>query len=293
MKRTISLSSLGGLLLALGGLAGHSCGEAPEARRGDRDQLPRPVYKVAQQQVADSSAAKVDRKPEHPLAPALAMARSCEQTIASIKDYSATMVKRERIGGKLNDEEYMFVKIRHEPFSVYTYFLAPEKMKGQEAIYVAGKNKGNLLGHGVGLKKALGMVQLDPNGMIAMSGQRYPITEIGVANLTKRLIEVAEADMRFGECEVQFFKNAKINKRSCTLIQVTHPVPRKEFKFHIAKVFVDDELNVPVRYEAYEWPDAPGSKPPLLESYTYINVELNKGYTDLDFDDKNPEYHFH
>ena len=66
------------------------------------------------------------------------------------------MVKRERIDGTLADTEYMFVKIRHQPFSVYTYFKSPENMKGQEALYVDGKNDGCLLGHGVGIKKVVG-----------------------------------------------------------------------------------------------------------------------------------------
>ena len=50
--------------------------------------------------------------------------------IEKIQDYSATLVKRERIGGKLIDYEYMFVKIRHKPFSVYMYFLGPADAQG-------------------------------------------------------------------------------------------------------------------------------------------------------------------
>ena len=85
---------------------------------------------------------------------------------ANIKDYSCTMVKRERINGKLNDQEFMYLQVRHEPFSVYMYFLGPEKLKGQEALYVAGKNNGNLLGHGVGIRKIAGTVPLQPTGAI-------------------------------------------------------------------------------------------------------------------------------
>ena len=96
----------------------------------------------------------------------------------------------------------------------------------------------------------------------------------------------------FGECEVKFFKGAKINKRSATCIQVVHPVPRKNFRFHKALVFVDDELNIPVRYEAHDWPERPGGPPMLLEEYTYTDIKLNNGYTDATFDEYNPEYHF-
>jgi hypothetical protein len=74
---------------------------------------------------------------------------------------------------------------------------------------------------------------------------------------------------------------------------VVHQVPRKNFRFNKALVFVDDELNIPVRYEAYDWPATPGGPPQLLEEYTYTDVKINNGFTDADFDEHNPQYHFH
>ena len=61
---------------------------------------------------------------EHPLMPALRWAYSGVKNIEKVQDYSATIVKRERIGNTVGGYEYMFVKIRHKPFSVYTRFLA-------------------------------------------------------------------------------------------------------------------------------------------------------------------------
>ena len=54
-----------------------------------------------------------------------------------------------------------------------------------------------------------GTVSLRPDGSWPCAGQRYPITEIGIVNLTQRLIEVAEQDSKYGECEVKFFKGAR------------------------------------------------------------------------------------
>ena len=278
--------------------------QQPSARPG-REQLPQPVYRVAQQvpdagAIAANTNGNLPQQPEpvaqqeHPLVPALQIAYAAMNNIrANIKDYSCTMIKRERIDGKLNDQEFMHLRVRHEPFSVYMYFLGPERLRGQEAMYVSGKYNGNLLGHaGSGVRKLAGTVQLQPTGVMAMVGQRYPITEIGFFNLTKRLVEVAEQDKMFGECEVKFFKGAKINKRSATCIQVVHPVARKNFKFHKALVFVDDELNIPVRYEAHDWPERAGGPPMLLEEYTYTDIKINNGYNDATFDEGNPEYHF-
>ena len=230
----------------------------------------------------------------HPLQPALELAqKGIGQLRGTMQDYSATMVKRERIDGKLGDHEYMFAKVRHEPFSVYLYFLAPDAVKGQEVLWVDGRNEGNMLAHaGSGVRAMVGSVSLKPDGVLAMQGNRYPVTEIGVENLAKRLVEVAEHDKQFGECEVNFFKDAKVNGRVCTCVQVVHPVPRRNFRFHLARVFIDDEYMIPIRYEAYDWPQEQGGQPVLMEEYTYMNVKINNGFTDADFDPKNAAYKF-
>ncbi len=294
--------------LGIDGIGRALSDEAPAGSR-DRESLPHPIFKVANKVEPDAVAADGAQQPAapaaaHPLQPALDMAYKALATIEgerrpdgtvpwNIKDYSCTLMKRERIDGTLQPAEIMFVKIRHQPFSVYTYFKVPEGVKGQEALYVAGKNDGCLLGHGVGIKKVVGTIALKPDSMLAMRGNRYPITEIGILNLTKRLIEVAELDKKFGECDVKFYNGAKIDGRPCTCIKVVHPVPRKNFRFNVAQVFVDNEYNFPVRYEAYDWPAKEGGQPVLLEEYTYTYMKINNGFTDADFDDHNKDYAFH
>ncbi len=230
---------------------------------------------------------------EHPLAPAINRARFAQEQIAKIQDYSATLVKRERIDGKLKDHEYLFIKVRHQPFSVYIYFLHPADVKGQECLYVAGKNNGQLWARPNGVKGTLvGTLSLKPDGPLAMMGQRYPVTELGLKRLTDRLVEVGTHDMRYGECTVKTLEGAKIENRLCTCYEIVHPVPRKEFQFHMARVFVDSQLNIPVRYEAYDWPAQSGGAPVLYEEYTYQNISFNNNFTDLDFDTANPKYQF-
>ena len=228
---------------------------------------------------------------EHPLMPALRWAREGLPAIERIQDYTATVMKKERIGSKLGEEQYMAIKVRHKPFSVYSIFLAPAAEKGKECLYIEGANNGKMWAHGTGMQyKMFGTVSLDPDGNVAMQNQRYPLTQIGILNLTRRLVDVASEDVKYGECEVKYFKGAKINDRTCTCIQVVHPVPRKNFLFNVARIFVDDGLNVPVRYEAYDWPKTPGGPPEPIEEYTYLNLKINVGLTDADFDRNNPAY---
>jgi hypothetical protein len=251
---------------------------------------------VAQQPLAAQTAAAAQPAPQgnqHPLAPALKIAYDGLKRFEDIHDYSCTLVKREQINGVVGDYQHIFCKIRHKPFSVYMNFLAPKDIEGREVIYVEGANDGKLLAHeGQGWRVRFGTVALPVNGVMAMQGQRYPITMTGIQVMVTRLIEVAEKDSKYGECEVQFFNGAKINGRVCTCIQVKHPVPRRQFQFHLARIFIDDEMQVPARYEAYEWPKVPGGPLVLQEEYTYINMKINNGYKDIDFDKHNPEYRF-
>ncbi len=297
-------------LLGLALAAGFSVLVMNATAQEPRDNLREPVFRVAQQPAAETAVAAVgtpsplvlstkeltDAKPgEHPLVPALTWAKHGIEGVRQIKDYSCDFVKRERIDGVLGENQHIFMKVRHEPFSVYLRFKGPDAVKGQEVIYVRDKNEGNLLAHPTGIRKKLvGTVSLKPTSMLAMSGNRYPITEIGILNLVQRLIEVGEHDTQYGECEVELFREAKINDRSATCIQVHHPVPRRNFLFNLARIYVDDEMNLPVRYEAYEWPKAndPDGEPVLLEEYTYYNIKLNNGFTDEDFDVNNPAYEF-
>jgi len=249
---------------------------------------------VAAPECDSTALAETAGNQQHPLDAALELARQVEQNIdQNVRDYTAIVIKQERSGGKLKPEEICDVKVRNKPFSVYMKFLAPDNLKGQEVIYVEGANNGKLIGHaGSGAAALLGSKWFDPRGPIAMFGQRYPITELGIANLVKRLVEIGQHDRQYGECYVWRNDNAMVGDRPCISITVMHPVRRSGFIFHIARIFIDKELTVPLHYEAYDWPQQPDEAPPLLESYTYAHLKLNPGLTGADFDPQNPDYNF-
>ena len=205
-----------------------------------------------------------------------------------IKDYSCIFTKRERVNDKLLPYEQMFMKVRHQPFSVYMYFLGPEDVKGQQVVYVAGQNSGKMIAQPIGLKGKFGPYHLDPNGRFAMEGQRYPITNAGIVNLTSQLIDEGMRDRRFPQCEVKEYKGAKVGDRTCTVTEIIHP-KLPQFQYYKARIFVDDEWNIPIRLESYLWPETPGGEPLLLEEYTYTNFKFNNGFTDADFVIREPQ----
>jgi hypothetical protein len=288
-------------------------GEATDVdySRVDREGLREPVYRVSKTVKANvpidalagpEAAVLPDEKP-HPLDPALEMARkSLEHIEQNVQDYTCTLVKRERVQGELLDYEFMHCKVRHEqmeagqtvaPFGVYLSFLKPDSVKGREVIYVEGANSGKMIAHEGGFKgRFIPTVSLLPTSAIALRGNRYPITEIGIKTLTERLIEKGSRDRRLGDCEVRLVDGAKVKDRVCTMLEVKHLDRRPEYEFCVARIFLDNELNMPIRYEAYDWPRSPEGPPELIEEYTYINVRLNVGLSDADFSAENPNYRF-
>jgi hypothetical protein len=223
---------------------------------------------------------------EHPLAPVIRVLKTTAEAIdRDVRDYSCTLVKQERVDGELGDKQFILLKVMHQPFSVYMSFLKP--YAGREVVYVDGQNSGKLIVLEAGMKRMLGKMNLDPQGSLAMSGQKHPITDVGFRNLTTKLTKMWEGESKFAECEVTSNPNAHITNRPTTMIQVVHPVARQDFRFHVARLFLDNELKVPIHFDAYTWPEQVGGEPLLEESYTYTNLKLNNGYTAREFDAAN------
>ena len=311
MFSTKSLTTLS-TLVACGAMASWSPLFGEESTK-DPGQLHEPVYRVTKQERLTKTATTslvaptadvATRIPRHPLDSALEAASSALQKCHDeVRDYTGILVKRERVSGRLRDPEYMLVKVRHElraanqqvqaPFSVYLKFIKPAGLKGREVIYVKGRNNNKLIAHEGGFKgRFTPSIHLDPNGTLAMMGQRYPITDIGIQNLCEKLLERGTRDRKMGPCQVMT-RQKTINKRPATRIEVIHPEPKPHLDFHVARIYVDDEFGLPVRYEAYDWPrkaGAPPSQNELIEEYTYVKLRFNVGLTDLDFDPKNPNY---
>lgn len=235
---------------------------------------------------------------DHPFDPLLKVAMmSLEKIDENIHDYTSTLVSQVQVDGVLQGEKYIFCKIRHAratesgeiPFSVYTSFLKPQASVGQEAIWVQGWNDGKLIAHANGLKNIM-RFHLDPDGAVAMNGNRYPVREIGMRNLLVKMADVGNKDRQYGECVVTMKRGVEIDGQACTMLQVVHPEKREYFEFHIARIYIDDERNIPIAYEGYDWPENADGDPPLIERYYYTDLKINVGLEDEDFSPDNEQY---
>jgi hypothetical protein len=227
-------------------------------------------------------------------AESIAMAKQaiaeCQSRYQQVQDYVCVFYKRERIGGRLTTPHIMAMKARSNPQSLYFKFHQPNR--GREAIYVAGRNGGRVLAHDVGIGKVLaGTMKLDPRGSMAMEDNRHPITEAGLGKLIETVARHWAVELTPEESQINF-RSMQIDRRPCTMIESIHPRRRKDFLFHMVRLYIDQELGLPIRFEAYDWPKRPNTPPELVEEYTYQNLRLNVGLRDVDFDVANRQYSF-
>ena len=121
--RTLIVSVAGIALLCL-----TSVSDGQDRNSQVPQRLREPVFRVAK-----TPAPAADRAVNaHPLDPAIKVARDCLANIqANVNDYTCTLVKRERINGKLGDYEYMYTKIRNQRMANGTAALLRRERGGE------------------------------------------------------------------------------------------------------------------------------------------------------------------
>lgn len=255
--------------------------------------------------VANASPTRVEDSDENGLSMSdvLDMATAARQHMAEhLDDYTARFVKQEvDTSGVLGEESEILMKVQtrlrgdteEAPLRVYLNYQLPESVKGREVIWGEDLYDGKLAVHEVGFILGLKIIWLDPNGLIAMQGQRYPISEIGMVRLVEKLIERGEKDRDNPDIQVTLTEDHKLGDTPAQLIQVRRGKPSGgEDDFSLAEIIIDPQRQLILTYRSFGWPEQVGDDAPLLESYTYYDVKTNVGLTKKDFDTKNPNYSF-
>ena len=125
-----------------------------------------------------------------------------------------------------------------------------------------------------------------------MKENRYPITKVGLRNMVDKVISQWETESKYGETTVKYYNSAKLGDVECMAIESSHPQPRRQFPYHMTRVYIDKDSKLLVRVEQYGFPSRQGQQPPIVEEYTYSNLKTNVGLRDADFDHRNPQYNF-
>lgn len=212
-----------------------------------------------------------------------------KKAIMELKDFTAFFHKKEYLG-KLLPEEVMLMKWRRNPRSVYMKWIGEEK-KGQEVIWHRDKNEGKIHAHGGGILKYI-KVNLDPDGSMAMKGNRHAIYESGF----DRTGELISRDMNLPTKQAKGGKQIKalgtrtvLGAPSFCYEAIMDKANNPKFYGYKALICMDLKHKVPNRIQVWDLADG---EVRLIEDYGYKDVRPNVGLTDHDFDPDNEAYEF-
>ncbi|CAN0486296.1 unnamed protein product, partial [Hapterophycus canaliculatus] len=135
-------------------------------------------------------------------------------------------------------------------------------------------------------------LKLDPDGRLARTDTNYSIKQTGIRPMLEQILERMESQPDDDDVQIRLFADAKVDGRPCRHVEIRQLKRRPNSDYQVAKVYIDDELQLPVYFASYAWSDEEDGAPILQEQYVITKVDLDAELTDLDFDRTNPAYKF-
>jgi outer membrane lipoprotein-sorting protein len=207
-----------------------------------------------------------------------------KQAYGRVDHYTATFLLQERVDRELGPNQWLMLKFK-KPLKIYLRWLKG-KHEGRQALYPAGVD-GNELWVRLPLLVGAVTVSLDPQSPSGRKGSRHAITDVGIGKLLDVITENTSRGMQRGELTIEDSGQRTTFDRPAQRYILHFPAdPAKGYYCMTALIDVDREYQLPVYAEIFDWYGQ------LIERYGYLDVRLNPGLTDTDFDPKNPAYGF-
>jgi hypothetical protein len=205
----------------------------------------------------------------------IALVEESRAALQDVRDYTAEFIKEELIRGRLRTQ-VMDVKLREKPFSVYLHYRS-KKEAGRQAVFVEGKNDDSLLVRDVGIKRMLGTMRLSLQNPMVTCENRHPVTELGISKVVETALAIWRREEKLPGTlpAVTICPSARFADVECCTVEVQYQTCSPGLEFQKACIWFDRKTKLPVRAERYGWPDETGGAPPLVEAYTYRNVQTN------------------
>ena len=239
---------------------------------GDRKPDMPPIHEVADAGGALPDNTKMERlAKEDPVA----FLESCLRRYGrTVKGYTCTLQKQERLNGKLERREEMEVAFREQPFSVYLRWLQNARL-ADCVLYVAGENGDKLLVKPAGLLSLAGVVERDVDGPQAKQSGRYTIKQFGLKRGAQRTLADWEVARKAGALHVEFLGKRKIKElddRECWVLK----------RDRYARPEADGVTEVTIYVDTETWLQVgivlKGEEGKLIGEYLFRDVKLNPDF---------------
>jgi hypothetical protein len=226
---------------------------------------------------ASSVGQKVDQLAKNDHAALLAYCREAYQNRYS--DYTCTLVKQERLAGRLGEPQTIDCKFMENPFSVVLKWV-DNPDRADRVIFVKGKYGDQMLARP---SKALfrmivPVAKRKPDGEEAMRSTLRPVNRFGFGNSLKALEEVYRQAEQAGDLKEEFggYGTPEVTGRKSAIL-IRHLPPTADYPAAKTITYIDLEYLVPTIVEGYDWDGN------LTCRYVFKDIKFNVGLTEDDF----------
>jgi len=209
----------------------------------------------------------------------LQMLYGMEEAYSLVEDYSAVLLKQERIENELMPEQTIKFYFK-KPFSVYMEWIKKPN-KGVKAVFRKGHNENKALAR-VGIFGFYRTFRMDPLNERLMKYNRHPITEAGIGFFIDMLLKIIRETEKNGELRLAYRGEHNISDHTVHKIESILPEDKeKGYYYYRAIMGIDKQNGLPIMAEIYLWDNL------LYERYIYSELELNIGVEESIFESLN------
>ena len=205
-----------------------------------------------------------------------------------IHDYRCTLIKQERLGGKLSPVQEVEVRFRNAPRAIYMLWRANEG-DARRALYKDSPEYVDEDGQKLVRVEPAGAIArlfvtdifMPLHGERARKASRRSLDECGFETLFELMDKYCTEARAADELKLSYIGLGEVDGRKTFMIERHLPYTGEGGKYPDAKMILhmDCEWLLPVAVESYA--DDAGTE--LLGRYVFTNVELNPGLTEDDF----------
>jgi outer membrane lipoprotein-sorting protein len=206
--------------------------------------------------------------------------KKCQERADALNEYTLTLIKQERIRGRLNPPQDISVKWK-KPLMIYLKINSGND-GGREIIYVKGKNDGKMIVSPGGILGGI-TIKISPKSRLAMRNNRHSVAEAGMASTIRMINTTIREDMKKPGHKIHLSCLGEERYGDTGTIHV-----RVKNSSYAARTEIYIYRSTRLIYALFSYDE----KGRLIESYTYKDIRTDVGLTDRDFDPKNEEYRF-
>ena len=209
-----------------------------------------------------------------------------EAKLEKTSAYSAKFIKQERLGNSLTEMQVIQFRMFHNPKKISMKWEGGQDA-GQRVVYVDGENGGDMLVRKQkGFEARLGVIPLDPAGVLALKHSRYPVTKAGLLELTKVIREQRALDIKHDTgITAKMLERQQLDGHEVILFSIEYDnhtlAPDAKHEYRKTLIYIDATTKFPVCVRTFGWPDKiHGANPEkldqttLLELYAYKDIDL-------------------